>query len=216
MKYKFSFLLPLLFILISPGVSRAQHILGGLSVGLNLTQLDGDQFYGFNQAGICAGPMVIIPFGKEKKWSVSMELLYSQKGSYHRGGTDTTYYRLRLQYAEIPVLAHYTDKKTVSAGAGFCYGQLIGNRESKQLFMIPHSGFLPYEISAVGEAQVRMWNRFWVGVRYQYSIRSLRTVTIQDPYNLSDKWDRKQYNNTISIRLTYVFQQEIPNKKSRK
>jgi hypothetical protein len=143
-------------------------------------------------------------------------LLYSQKGAYHRGGTDTTYYRLRLHYAEIPVLVHFTDKKTVSVGAGFSYGQLIGTSEARQLFMNPHSDFLPYDVSAIGEAQVRVWDRLWIGIRYQYSMMNLRTVTIINPYNPKDTWERKQYNNVLTIRLSYVFKQEIPAKRSKK
>jgi hypothetical protein len=216
MKQRFSFFILIFLFLFDHEVLHAQHILGGLSVGFNLTQLDGDQFYGFNQAGISVGPMAVIPFGKQKKWSVSLELLFTQKGSYHRGATDTTYYRLRLQYAEIPVLAHFTDKKNVSAGLGFCYGQLIGVKESSQLFMVPHSDFSNDEVSVVVEGQVRMWDRLWLGVRYQYSILSLRKVTIVNPYNPKDTWDRDQYNNVITIRLSYVFKQDIPIKNRKK
>jgi len=117
-------LLLLLIIAIKP--AQAQRVLGGLSVGANFCQVDGDQFYGFRKVGLNFGPMVVVPFGKNRNWSVSMELLYSQKGSFHRGSTDSTYYRLNLDYIDIPVMVHFTDKKIISAGLGFCYGQLIG------------------------------------------------------------------------------------------
>ena len=73
-------LLPVLLVLFIVAIrsAHAQRILGGISIGMNLCQVDGDQFYGFNKVGLNFGPMVILPFGKNKSWSVSMELLYSQ------------------------------------------------------------------------------------------------------------------------------------------
>jgi hypothetical protein len=207
-------LLPLLVILLLLGArhAHAQRILGGISLGVNLTQVDGDQFYGFHKYGLNFGPMVIVPFGKKKSWSVSMELLYSQKGSYHKGSTDSTYYRLNLDYIDVPVMVHFTDKKIISAGLGFCYGQLIDHKESQLFIVTPNGSFLPYDLSAIGEVSLRVWNRLWVNVRYQYTMFSLRTVTFTDPTNAKNTWQRDQYNNVLSVRLTYIFKQELPDK----
>jgi hypothetical protein len=212
-------LLPALVVLLFLGFrnAQAQRILGGISLGMNLTQVDGDQFYGFNKVGVTFGPMAIIPFGKDQNWSVSMELLYSQKGSYHRGSTDSTYYRLNLDYIDVPVMIHFTDKRVISAGIGICYGQLINHKES-YLFITPDSlktTMKPYDLSAVGEISVRLWHGFWFNARYQYSMLSLRSVTFIDPTNNKNIWERKQYNNVISIRLTYVFKQPLPDKKKK-
>ena len=204
------FLLILFIVAIRP--AHAQRILGGISIGMNLCQVVGDQFYGFNKVGLNFGPMVIVPFGKNRNWSVSMELLYSQRGSYHKGSTDSTYYRLNLDYIDVPVMLHFTDKKIISAGAGVCYGQLINKKESTLFIVKPNTDFLPYDLSVLGEVSVRVWNRFWVNVRYQYSMLNLRTVTFTNPQNPSDTWERKQYNNLISLRLTYIFKQELPGK----
>ena len=113
---------------------KAQRILGAVSVGMNLTQVDGDEFFGYYKVGLNVGPMVIVPFGKKKNWSASMELLYSQKGSKHNGSTDSTTYKLVQDYAEIPVLVHFTDKKLISGGVGVSYGQLINYKETKNNF----------------------------------------------------------------------------------
>jgi len=210
------FLLPLLLLLMLSFVkpASAQRFLGGISVGANFTQVDGDQFYGFRHVGLNFGPMAILPFGKKKQWSVSMELLYSQKGSYHKGNTDTTYYHLNLNYIDIPVMVHFTDKEVISAGVGFCYGQLVGKKESTlpDSIMVPNSNFLPYDLSVLGEVSLRLWNRLWINVRYQYSMISLRTVTYKDPYNQLNTWERKEYNNLITVRLTYIFNQELRGK----
>ncbi len=210
-------LLPFLLLLciISTRPAHAQRFLGGISVGVNLCQVDGDQFYGFRKYGLNFGPMVVWSFGKSKSWSLSMELLYSQKGSYHAGSTDSTYYRLNLDYIDIPVMLHFTDKKIISAGVGLCYGQLISKSESQLFIVKPNTDFLPYDLSILGEVSVRVWNRFWVNVRYQYSLLNLRTVTFTNPDNANDTWERKQYNNLVSIRLTYIFKQELPGKQKK-
>ena len=199
-------------ILISEKIS-AQHILGALSLGMNLTQVDGDVFYGYNKIGLNVGPQVIIPFGKNKKWSVSMELLYSQKGSYHSGATDSTNYRLTLDYAEIPLLIHFTDKKLISGGVGFSYGQVINYKETKNNFYDSlfryQTGLSNNDYSVIGDVQIRLWSKLWAGVRYQYSMKSNRTVLVTNRNTMPrTAYTRYQYNNVITIRLTWVFNQE--------
>jgi hypothetical protein len=121
---------------------------------------------------------------------------------------------LNLDYIDIPVMVHITDKKIISAGLGFCYGQLINHKESS-LYVSPDSlkgPFMNYDLSVLGEVSLRVWNRFWLNVRYQYSMLNLRTVTFRNPYPPNTTWTRDQYNNVLSLRLTYIFNQELPGK----
>ena len=194
-------------------VSDAQRFLGAVSLGMNITQVDGDEYFGYHKVGLNVGPMVALPFGKKKNWAVSMELLYSQKGSNHRGSTDSTTFRLEQDYAEIPVLVHFTDKKLVSGGLGFSYGQLVNYKETKNNFYdsIFHyqTGLSNNDISVIADLQIRLWSKLWANLRYQYSIRSNRTVLVTDPSTYPRlSYTRYQYNNVISIRLTWVFNQE--------
>ena len=195
---------------------KAQRMLGAVSVGMNLTQVDGDAFYGFKKFGLNVGPMIIIPFSKSKNWSVSMELLYSQKGSYHKGATDSTTsytYSLVQDYAEIPVLVHYTDKKLISAGVGFSYGRLINYKETKNNFfdtLYTYKTPLSYnDFSVIADLQIRIWSKLWANVRYQYTMKSNREVVIDNPFYYPRKpFTRNQYNNVITVRVTWVFNQE--------
>lgn len=200
----------------------SQSVLGALSVGINLTQVDGDEFFGYHKVGLNVGPMVILPFGPKKNWSVSMELLYSQKGSHHKGQTDTTTYWLKQDYAEIPVLFHFTDKKVISVGVGFSYGQLINFKETyggqpidTSFFAQPTSGMSNFDISVIGDLQVRLWDKLWAGVRYQYSVKSNRSVMVTDPNDPKNPFSREQYNNVISVRLTWIFNQEKRDKEKK-
>lgn len=193
--------------------AEAQRFLGAVSLGMNLTQVDGDEFFGFNKLGLNVGPMVIVPFGKKKNWSVSMELLYSQKGSYHGGSTDSTGFKLNLDYAEVPVLIHFTDKKLISGGLGFSYGQLINYKETKNNFydsiFVYQTGVSNNDVSVIADLQIRLWSKLWADLRYQYSVKSNRTVLVKDPGTYPRiEYTRYQYNNVITFRLTWVFNQE--------
>ena len=109
---------------------KAQSILGSFSAGVNLTQVDGDEVYGFHKVGFNGGPSAIIPFGKH--WSVSIETLFSQKGSYQKPqfNDSLTYeYRLNLNYVEVPVLIHFEDKKLICGGVGISWSRLVGVKE---------------------------------------------------------------------------------------
>jgi len=214
--YIFLLFISLLFIagISFPGQIRAQRILGALSVGANLTQVDGDDFYGFHKVGLNVGPMIIVPFGKNKNWSVSMELLYSQKGSYHKGGQDSLYsytFRLEQDYAEVPLLIHYTDKKLISGGVGFSYGRLVNYKETRNKFYDTlyqyQNDLSKQEFSVIADMQIRIWSKLWVDLRYQYSMVSNRKVVIDNPFVYSTPKTRDQYNNVISLRVTWVFNQ---------
>jgi len=210
------FFLSLILFCSSP--AKAQRILGAVSVGMNLTQVDGDEFFGYNKIGLNVGPMVIVPFSKNRNWSVSMELLYTQKGSYHRGATDSTSFRLQQDYVEIPLLVHFTDKKLISGGVGFSYGQMVYYKETKNnvfdslfQYQTPLSN---NDISVIADLQIRLWSKLWANLRYQYSVKSNRTVVVVDPNVYPrDPLTRYQYNNVITIRLTWVFNQAKIEKK---
>lgn len=195
----------------------SQRFLGGITVGMNLSQVDGDEFYGFHKVGLCVGPQVSLPFGPKKKWSTTLELLYSQRGS--RAGVkypdsiEDGSYKLNLDYLDIPFLVNFTDKNVISVGAGFSYGVLInvkewenGSVDDSTTLKGPYSGS---DFCVLAEGKVRIWNRLWAGVRYQYSILKIRERHFNNTYQ---EWDRDQYNNYITLRLTWVFNQEIPRK----
>ncbi|MFZ4520646.1 MAG: porin family protein [Bacteroidales bacterium] len=195
---------------------QSQRILGAVSLGMNITQVDGDDLYGFHKVGLNVGPMVAVPFGKKKNWSVSMELLYSQKGSHHNGGSDSTTsysYTLSQDYAEIPILVHVSDKKLISGGLGFSYGQLINYKETHNAFFDTLYNYQTplsnNDISIIGDLQIRIWSKLWANIRYQYSVKSNRTVIVDNPKIYPRKPEtRKQFNNVISVRVIWVFNQE--------
>jgi hypothetical protein len=73
------FLIVIFVIFSVHGNLSAQRIKGAVIAGMNLSQVDGDEVYGYNKVGLNAGASAILPVGK---WfSFSIETVYSQKGS---------------------------------------------------------------------------------------------------------------------------------------
>lgn len=231
------FLFVVSFSMILSEQSFSQHILGAVSAGINLSQVDGDEVYGYKKVGFNGGPSVIIPFGKDKKWSVTLELLFSQQGSRQKSvypvsnTIDSTRagfydgYRLSLNYVQIPVIVHFTDKRFLAGGLGFQYGQLVGVTEYEDYN--DNRGFArstttlqgPYtraDIQALADVRIRIYRGFWSNIRYSYSILPIRTREFVNPF-FGNTWLRKQYNNVISLRLVYIFNDILPdkNKKSK-
>jgi hypothetical protein len=207
--------IPVLFS--NPGYS--QRFLGALSAGINLSQVDGDEVYGFKKVGFNGGPSVIVPFGRDGKWTVTMELLFSMNGAYQKGFTDTVApdtnqpasysgYKLNLNYIQIPLLVHFTDKKIIAGGVGFAYGQLVSVKEWENGVRIENTTLQgPYTLAdfqVLADVKLRIWKRLWANLRYSYSIFPIRTREFTN-YSGKQVWVRKQHNNVITFRLTYVF-----------
>ena len=229
MKRIFTALL-LIISLVPGGHAFSQRIFGALSAGLNLSQVDGDEVYGFKRIGLNMGPSIIIPFGKDKKWSVTMELLFSQIGSHQKEQylndtiPDTTTseyydgYKLHLTYVQVPVMVHFKDKNFIAAGVGFLYGQLVDAKEwedyndNRGMFRTSTTLKSPYSMSdveVVADLRIRLYQRLWFNFRYSYSIFPIRTRKFVNPIYPDQVTTRKQYNNVLTFRLTYIFNEEI-------
>jgi hypothetical protein len=204
-----------------------QRIKGALIAGMNISQVDGDEIYGFNKVGLNMGAAAILPIGKNLSFTV--ETLFSQKGSYQKKQYEQTItdssgnvtanltgqYKLKLDYLEVPFLFHYTDKDIISAGVGFSYGRLVNVKEYEHdtlnQFTTLNSGVYDRnDYSVLVDLYFRIHKkipRFKMNVRYSYSISKIRT---RDFYLTNGEYDttRDQYNNVISLRLIYVFNEK--------
>jgi hypothetical protein len=216
--YKYLLLLLLLYAL-SPTL-YAQRFKGAVMGGMNISQVDGDEVYGYKRVGGHIGAAAILPI---KKWDITLETVFNQKGAYQKPQyEDTAFgtiingkYDLRLNYVEIPLLAHYTDRNKYTVGAGFSYGRLVSSKE------VEHGGALPpysdtiafnkNDYSVLLDLQIRVWQRLKFNIRYEYSMVPIRERTFYNRYN-SDTFVRKQYNNMLTFRLVYVINEQVVKK----
>jgi hypothetical protein len=215
------FILAILAICFSSGSLTAQIIKGEAILGTNLTQVDGDEIYGFRKFGLNVGAGVMIPFDKKGRWDISLEALFSQKGSYQKpfyqdscfGVPTTGEYNLRLNYVEVPVLVMYTDKEFISAGAGFSWGRLVSVQEYEHGNEIEETQadgqtYSENDFAILGDIRIRLYGPLKFNLRYQYSLVPIRERTFVNCDPNAQPWTRKQYNNVLTFRLIWVFNEK--------
>ena len=66
--------------------------------------------------------------------------------------------------------------------------------------------YRPNDFNICANLRVRLWEGLHAEVRYQYSLRPIRTRMFYEDANLTlANQIRLQYNNTITLRLVYIF-----------
>lgn len=206
----------------------AQRIKGEVFAGMNLSQVDGDEIYGFDKVGLNSGVGAILPIGRH--FTFSIETQFTQKGSVQgEQYQDTVFnpntgeneywtgeYKLKLDYLEVPVLFHFTDR-IISAGLGFSYGRLVNVKEYEHGNLVTTTTLNggPYDkndYNVLFDFNFRIHkkiSKFKFNIRYAYSLDKIRT---RDFYNkfFEHTGTRDQFNNVISLRLMYVFNEKPP------
>lgn len=210
-RFNYTFFL-LLFIIFSKS-SYSQFFKGEVISGFNISQVDGDETYGFKKMGFHGGVGVVAPL--YKNWSLSLETLYSQKGSkLRRQFADSLdgSYRLYLNYAEVPFMIQYTDKNIVSAGAGISWGRLVHVEEFRDGYQIDSvtlqsKVFDRDDWTVFGDVRVRMYKNFILNLRYAYSLDKIATRTLIDSQG-GHLNERDFRNNLWSLRLVYMINEK--------
>jgi hypothetical protein len=111
----------------------------------------------------------------------------------------------------VPVFVYFTDKGFLTIGAGLSWGRLVGIKEI-ELGETVHCSVTncPYDRNdwnAIVNIRIPIWKRLKIDFRYAYSLAKIRT---REYTNISgDTWTRDQYNNIITLRLVYVFNEKI-------
>ncbi len=166
---------------------------GGIVVGTNFTQVDGDTYYGFYKVGLNAGGIVTVRFSES--FGASMELLYAQKGV--RGvnvlespyvGTYVEKYYLNLNYVEVPILLHIKPSKLcvwqrqLDIEAGISYARLINFKEwaeaDQPVLIDPNINyFKTSDLDYVLGLSFKAYKNIFINTRYQYSIFTIRDPT---------------------------------------
>jgi len=211
---KLKLLLLLLFVFVNSSQLWAQRIMGAVTFGVNATQVDGDEVFGYHKFGLNTGAAAIIPF--TDKWSLSVENTFSQKGAHQRklylDSLDGSY-DLKLNYLDVPLLIQYTDKEVVSFGTGISWGRLVGISEQRNGYQMSEttlqSGiYRNSDLNLLLDVKFRLIDRLRFNVRYAYSIRPIATREVIDSKTGKPNI-RNQYNGMFTFRLYYVFNEKL-------
>jgi hypothetical protein len=194
-----------------------KQIKGVLIGGFNLSQVDGDEVYGFNKFGINAGFGGILPLGH--RFSLSVEVLYNEKGSFRKyapSPVDTLenpYYSLKLNYLTAPIMIHFEDRSTWTFGLGFSWSRMVGFKELEfnkaQEWNRPDITYkTKNDFSIIADLRFRIWKHLKLNAQYSYSLARIRARYYDpDPPNI-EPWSRNQYNNVITVRLLYYLNEK--------
>jgi len=213
-------LLFIISLILAARIGFSQVFKGEVIGGFNLSQVDGDEVFGFTKPGFQAGVGVVTPL--YKNWSVSLETIYNQKGSklkpQYNDSLDGSY-KLFLNYVEVPLMIQYTDKDVVSAGAGISWGRLVHVEEYRDGYPVDsvtlESGvFDRDDWMAFGDVRVRVYKNLIMNLRYSYSINKIAERTVIDSETGKPN-ERPFYNNLWTIRLVYMINEKRADKSAR-
>jgi hypothetical protein len=173
MNYKVKIPLLLLLAQLWISTSSAQTFRSGLRLGLNASQINGDEMAGFDKAGPVGGLYVSTPFSN--KWSGQFEMLYSQKGSKRKftdaGAGPGLWNVLRLHYLELPVMMNYNLNKKISFHGGLGAAYLFGSYWEDDRGGERDADFVKkYEINSLIGGQYLLGKKVSLYVRYTNSL----------------------------------------------
>jgi len=187
------------------------QMVAGLIGGVNFTQVDGDGYKGYNKVGVNAGGIIYLPFRNmdlpiEGTIALSMEVLYSQKGS--RGNDPVGQYginrqTINLHYAEVPFQINYfrgARKSGFGLGLGVGYLAFYEELLEQASGTVVRNGypFNKIDFSFLMTGNIHIYNGFFVCPRFQYSLLSIRN-------NAGGFGRNEQFNNVFSLRLMYLI-----------
>jgi hypothetical protein len=188
---------PILLLLFN--LSFSQKFKAGIIAGFTTSQVSGDQLAGFNKSGFEFGGLVSAPISE--KFDLSFQIAFIQKGSKKQNNAaqgDYTYYRMSLNYIEVPVLLRYNFSKKFQFEAGPTFGKLISSKEEDEHGEIPPvNEFNNFELGFMLGMNYMLFDNFYLNLEGSNSILPIRESDIEGA--------RDQFNSVLMFSFKYVF-----------
>ena len=186
----------------------AQKFDAGFQVGLNTSQITGDDLVGYNKPGITAGIWVKRQFANPKL-SAWMEISYLPKGSKKNlrpSDSIPSLYKLHLNYIEVPLTVNYRLIPKLSLETGLSCGIYISNTEEDEFgdlsgIYSPREQFARTDISFNAGANWHLSEKWMFNVRVANSIFPVRKHDQVTYFRLN----RGQYSSCVMGRFFYTF-----------
>lgn len=186
------------FFLLLPVGLNAQEFNGGLYTGVVASQLDGDQFEGYNKAGLLFGAYI----NREvyNKIQFQMGLRYMQKGSKKADTKNNVYYKSQLHYVEVPITLKYLYYKKLAFEGGFSLGYLVKALEDKDGtgLLVAEPDFNKFEFSGLLGVNYFWTEKISFQAHFSYSLLPVRPFF--PDYNTIQKG---QHNNVVYFSVAY-------------
>jgi hypothetical protein len=190
---------------VSSGIEKYRAFTAGITAGLSMNQIDGDNYGGYNKPGLIAG--VVVNREIASKFTLSMELKFIQKGSrasYNIKTQSGRFYRVNLNYTQLPVYVQYNVWKDLWIELGPEFAYLINYKEEDDRGDLETIPFRKIEFAAfLGVAYNIPKTNLKVNLRAANSIIPVRVNKNQTYY--PDWKSRGQFNRNLEFGLTYIF-----------
>jgi opacity protein-like surface antigen len=158
--------------------AQAQSYKADILLGANFSQIDGDQFAGYNKLGLNLG--FAINRTVKGPWDASFEILYTQKGSRKVLDPDIIEPSLVINYhyIELPLLARYALNDKVQFYAGPSFGINVFNERDDNGFIKKEEALNKTEVAMHLGGSYAVSDHFALDLRHSYSILSIRDFPI--------------------------------------
>lgn len=154
----------------------------GVITGLNLSQIDGDRYTGYDKAGLLVGLQGIAVL--TRRLDLVTELTFSQKGSripYPAALYPRNERLLGVDYAEVPFLLRIkllhpsSEQKSIELETGFSFARLISSRVEEDITRVRYAysdletTFRRNEFNAIVGMHVEVFKEVNLGLRANMS-----------------------------------------------
>lgn len=181
----------------------AQNFGGGISVGMNASQIDGDAVNGFNQPGLSLGAFVNYEVGDNIY--LQSELLFEQLGSSFQGIVFA-----RTSHLSLPILLKInlpielgSGSQAIQLHAGPVIGLLVRARNDAGGDLSPN--LKSYDTRIVGGLSYRLGPGFSFMLRYGYSLGSFIKTNAPASLNLLAPGKTGLAHNYVNLALRVHF-----------
>ena len=180
------------------------------SVGFNACQVHGDSFSGYNKFGGFGG--VAVNARLKSRLSLELGFYFSQKGARHNPNPDKgdySYYRLNLNYIDMPLSLRYAVNATYFITLGPSIAYLISHSENiNYIDRTADSKFNSTELGVNFGLGRKLKERFSVEVRSSNSIRAIRSYgavanLVFFPNPVARFFNKGFYNNILTLLVSY-------------
>ena len=193
------------FLIISPAFLEAQSFNAGILAGVNGSQISGDNYAGFNKAGVLIG--IYTDIDVSEKVNLQFEINYSEKGSRRNPDTengDVEFFLLRLNYVEIPIMVRWNLNKFRFELGGY-YSRLIHEylEDENGPFSIPEqlNQFKPHDFGGLVGINFNFTEHLIMNWRYNNSFIPVRDFDSGGKF----RFNSGMFHSYIGVSLRYEF-----------
>ncbi len=135
--------------------------------------------------------------------NLQFEIEFIQKGSRKPLSDTSSFYLMRLNYLEVPLMLNYSVAKKWNIEAGFSFATLVSAYEEDQTGEITHSPpFHRADYLANVGGNYFITDHLIFNVRFSYSVASIRPKNENYSYYY---FARGQWNRVLAFAFAYQF-----------